>query len=58
MPGVAVAKALETCRRFRKADIATWVAHVNGRKCRKCVELAKYFERESLKRVFFRNHRN
>jgi hypothetical protein len=46
------------CARFRKADGAARVAHVNSGKCQKCLALARYFERESRRNSFLRAHRN
>jgi hypothetical protein len=48
------------CKRFRNRpdDLAGWVAHLNSGKCRECLELLRYFERELEKSRFMREHRN
>jgi hypothetical protein len=50
----------ELCDEFkdRTDDLAAWVAHVNSRECQKCLELARYSERESQKSMFAWAHRN
>jgi hypothetical protein len=48
----------QPCAKFRKADIVRWVTHINRGECKKCLELARYFERESQKNMFLRAHRN
>jgi hypothetical protein len=44
--------------RNRLDDTVAWVAHMNEGKCKKCFEVVRYFEKESLKNMFFRRHRN
>jgi hypothetical protein len=46
------------CRKFQKRldDAVAFVAHVNEGKCKRCLELARYFERESRENLFLRTY--
>jgi hypothetical protein len=55
---ITVATEPKPCKQFRNPRLDVWVARVNSGKCKKCLELARYFERESRKNMFLWAHRN